>query len=41
VVLFKKIRFFFIGLIIGDFLMGGSWALVGLFSHASYQVLPT
>jgi hypothetical protein len=41
VVLFKKIRFFFIGLIIGDFLMGGSWALVGLFSQASYQVLPT
>jgi hypothetical protein len=41
VVLYKKIRFFFIGLIIGDFLMGGSWALVGLFSHASYQVLPT
>jgi hypothetical protein len=41
VVLFKKIRFFFIGLIIGDFLMGGTWALVGFFSHASYQVLPT
>lgn len=39
--LFKKIRFFFIGLIIGDFLMGGTWALVGFFSHASYQVLPT
>ncbi len=39
--LFKKVRFFFIGLIIGDFLMAGSWALVGLFSFASYQVLPT
>jgi hypothetical protein len=32
VVLFKKLRNFFIGLIIGDFLMAGS---------ASYQVLPT
>jgi hypothetical protein len=27
--LFKKVRFFFIGLIVGDFLMGGIWALVG------------
>jgi hypothetical protein len=41
VVLFKKIRYLFIGLIIGDFLMGGIWALVGLFSDASYQVLPS
>ena len=41
VVLFKSIRYFFVGLIIGDFLMGGSWALVGLFSDASYQVLPS
>ncbi len=40
VVLFKKLRFFFIGLIIGDLLMGGSWAIVGLFSDGSYQVLP-
>jgi len=39
--LFKKVRFFFIGLIIGDFLMAGSWALIGLFTFASYQVLPT
>jgi hypothetical protein len=41
VVLFKKLRNFFIGLIIGDFLMAGSWALYGLFSYASYKVLPT
>jgi hypothetical protein len=41
VVLFKRLRYFFIGLIIGDFLMGGSWALVGLFSDASYVVLPS
>ena len=40
VVLFKKVRYIFIGLIIGDFLMGGIWALVGLFADASYQVLP-
>lgn len=40
VVMFKKIRYFFMGLVIGDFLMGGGWALIGLFSDASYQVLP-
>ncbi|MCF8056264.1 MAG: hypothetical protein K9K37_06460 [Desulfocapsa sp.] len=38
--LFKKVQFFFIGLIIGDFLMGGGWAIVGLFTNAAYQVLP-
>jgi len=38
--LFKKIQFFFIGLIIGDFLMGGGWAIVGLFTDSGYQVLP-
>jgi hypothetical protein len=38
--LFRKVRFIFIGLIIGDFLMGGIWALIGLFADASYQVLP-
>jgi hypothetical protein len=31
---------FFIGLIIGDFLMGGLWAVVGLVSDTSYRVLP-
>jgi hypothetical protein len=41
VALFKKLQFFFIGLIIGDFFMGGSWAIVGLFSDASYLVLPS
>jgi hypothetical protein len=41
VVLFKKLQYFFIGLIVGDFLMGGMWALVGLFGDSSsYQVLP-
>ncbi len=38
--LFKNLRFFFIGLIIGDFLMAGGWAVYGLFSYASYAVLP-
>lgn len=40
VVLFKKLRFFFIGLIIGDLFMGGTWAIVGLLADGSYQVLP-
>jgi hypothetical protein len=40
VVLFKQLRYFFIGLIIGDFMMGGAWAVIGLFGEASYQVLP-
>jgi hypothetical protein len=37
---FRKLRMFFIGLIIGDFLMGGLWAVVGLVSDTSYRVLP-
>lgn len=41
IALFKKVRYLFIGLIVGDFLMGGIWAIVGLFTDASYQVLPT
>jgi hypothetical protein len=40
VVMFKKVRYLFIGMIIGDFIMGGAWAMVGIFSYASYQVLP-
>jgi len=40
IVLFKKLQYFFIGLIIGDFVMGGGWALIGLFTNVSYQVLP-
>ncbi len=38
--LFQRLQMFFIGMIIGDFLMGGGWALVGLFTGMSYQVLP-
>ncbi|MDW7771560.1 MAG: DUF6785 family protein [Desulfobulbaceae bacterium] len=41
VVLFKKLRLFFVGLIIGDLFMGGTWALIGLFTYGSYQVLPS
>jgi hypothetical protein len=40
IVIFKRLQYFFIGLIIGDFLMGGGWALVGLFTDVSYMVLP-
>jgi hypothetical protein len=38
--LFKKLRYFFIGLIIGDFFMAGTWAIVGLFKYSSYLALP-
>ncbi|GAB6058953.1 DUF6785 family protein [Desulfonatronum parangueonense] len=38
--LFNKVRFFFVGLVLGDFLMGGIWALVGMFAGTSYQVFP-
>ncbi len=38
--LFKKLRNFFIGLIIGDLFMAGTWAIIGLFSYSSYLVLP-
>jgi hypothetical protein len=38
--LYTKLRMFFVGLIIGDFFMAGSWAIYGLFSYASYMVLP-
>ena len=38
--LFNRVRFLFIGLILGDFLMGGAYAVVGLFSDQSYMVFP-
>jgi len=40
IALFKKLRYLFIGLIIGDFLMGGLWAIVGLMGDSGYRVLP-
>lgn len=40
ITLFKKMRFFFAGMIMGDFLMGGTWALIGFFTETGYQVLP-
>ena len=40
IVFFRKAQLFFIGLIIGDFLMGGGWAVVGFFTDIGYQVLP-
>ncbi len=40
VALFRKMQFFFIGMIIGDLFMGGAWAIVGQFSSISYMVLP-
>lgn len=41
IALFRRLRYFFVGLIIGDFLMGGLWALAGLVTGISYQVLPS
>lgn len=38
--LFRKMRYFFVGLIMGDFLMGGAWAFIGWFCESGYQVLP-
>jgi hypothetical protein len=38
--LFNRVRFLFIGLILGDFLMGGVFAIIGLFSNQSYNVFP-
>ena len=40
VVLFKRVRLLFVGLILGDFLMGGVFALLGLWTGQSYLVLP-
>jgi hypothetical protein len=38
--LLLKLRLLFVGLIVGDFLMGGLWAAYGFWAGASYQVLP-
>ena len=38
--LFKRVRLLFSGLILGDFLMGGVFALIGLWTGQSYLVLP-
>jgi hypothetical protein len=40
ITLFKKMRYFFVGLIMGDFLMGGTFAIIGFFTEYGYQVLP-
>lgn len=39
--LFRRLRFFFMGLIIGDFFMAGTWAVIGFFTDSSYLVLPS
>lgn len=38
--LFRRVQLFFVGLIIGDLLMGGTWAIIGLFTDSGYLVLP-
>lgn len=37
---YKKVQMIFVGLIIGDMLMGGVWAIVSLFSGIVYPVFP-
>lgn len=38
--LFRRVRFFFIGLIVGDIVMGGIWAVAEYFNSAQYSVFP-
>ncbi|MBC16106.1 MAG: hypothetical protein CL942_03530 [Desulfovibrio sp.] len=38
--LFNRVRYLFVGLILGDFLMGGVYGFIGLFSSQSYNVFP-
>ncbi len=40
VALYKRMRYFFVGFIMGDFLMGGTFAIIGFFTQTGYQVLP-
>ncbi len=40
IALLKRVRLLFIGFILGDFLMGGVFALIGLWTGQSYLVLP-
>ena len=40
IALLKRVRLLFIGLILGDFLMGGIFAVIGLWTGQSYLVLP-
>ncbi|MCG8529520.1 MAG: hypothetical protein MI749_02525 [Desulfovibrionales bacterium] len=39
--LYRRVQMLFVGLIIGDMLMGGIWAIVSLFSGINYPVFPT
>jgi len=38
--LHRRVRLFFFGLIMGDFLMGGIFALLGIWTGASYMIMP-
>ena len=42
VVLFRRARAFFIGLLVGEMLMAGLWLVVGLLSHGAvkYKLFP-
>jgi hypothetical protein len=38
--LYKEVRFLFIGMVVGDFVMAIVWLIVGIFAPVSYHVLP-
>ncbi|QGY39441.1 hypothetical protein GM415_04665 [Pseudodesulfovibrio cashew] len=38
--LYNRVRYLFVGLVLGDFLMGGAYAVIGLFTGQSYNVFP-
>ncbi len=40
IALMRRVQLLFVGLILGDFLMGGIFALIGLYTGQSYLVLP-